>query len=140
MRIAGTVAKVKNGGMNRLTSPNVVAVLLAALFTVNLTVEGWIVLQVRAVDARQSAAAMARAAAEQRIADSLIGIVQRLSLIEGTRFTNEDGRDLWKEYGVLREMLAKKANVADVPPPEVLRRLERLELEIRELSRGKPDK
>ena len=53
---------------------------------------------------------------------------RRLTAIEASRFTTEDGLQVWRE-------MDRKADRDDVPTPEVLRRLTAIEHELTELRR-----
>jgi hypothetical protein len=55
--------------------------------------------------------------------NKVVNLSERITAIEANRFTAKDGLELWKE-------MAKKAYSDDVPPPEVLRRLDALERQI----------
>jgi hypothetical protein len=72
---------------------------------------------------------------------------ERISAIEANRFTTKDALDvttaaaasreaIWSEIASIKEALGHKANTEDVPPPQVVRELERLQREIEKLRNG----
>jgi len=69
---------------------------------------------------------------------SIVDLKAAVAAIQSNRFTSRDGMKIeqrmgeqvaaiWKEVSQIRERMAKKADTSDVPPPEVLRRLEQIE-------------
>ena len=59
---------------------------------------------------------------------------ENLGKVQGSRFTDVDGRDLAIEIGRLRAEIQSKANSEDVPPPEVIRWLGRIESRLDDLE------
>lgn len=62
-------------------------------------------------------------------------MTQTIATIEADRFDAQDGLEVWQEIARIREDMAMKANIEDVPPPEVIRWLERHDREIQDLGR-----
>lgn len=55
--------------------------------------------------------------------------------VQASRFTAEDGKEVWQEIADIREALGKKADRDEVPPDEVIRWLQRHDREIGDLRK-----
>lgn len=56
-----------------------------------------------------------------------VDLGERIAAIEANRFTAKDGLEVWRELG-------KKADSDNVPPPEVIRRLDSLERQLEKVN------
>ena len=69
-----------------------------------------------------------------REVNDLRATVAAIQVSQATLMTNADGLAIWTEIARIQKELAGKANVADVPTPEVLRRFEKNERQIEDLQ------
>ena len=61
-------------------------------------------------------------------------MVVQIVAIQSNRFTAADGKEVWQEISEIRREMAFKANINEVPPPEVLRWLQRHDRDIEKLK------
>jgi hypothetical protein len=59
---------------------------------------------------------------------------KEIAAIKANRFTSSDGLSVWQKIAEIQAQLAEKADEDNVPPPEVIRWLERHDREIDRLG------
>lgn len=63
--------------------------------------------------------------------DRIDQITLTQAVMQGNRFTSQDGKEVWAAVASLE---TKKANSSDVPPPEVIAALERIDHRLEKLE------